>query len=167
MGCGKSGFGRRLASELGWEFTDTDHEIERRAGATVAEIFAVRGEDAFRALESEVIAEAAASERDSVVSLGGGAVCRPGVMELLSAAGETIYIRMSPARLVGRLSESGRAKRPKIAGMNDAELAAYIEKTLPEREIYYNMANFALDCAAASDDTLLRVMLQHLAQLER
>jgi hypothetical protein len=63
------------------------------------------------------------------------------------------------------MSTVGRLKRPKIAGMGDAELAAYIEKTLPGREIFYNKANFVLDCAGASDETLLRVLVQHIDNL--
>jgi shikimate kinase len=162
MGCGKSSFGRRLAAELGCELVDTDREIERRAGMTIAEIFDIRGEQAFRELESEVIADAAGSEEDVVVALGGGAVCREGVMEMLAEAGETIYIKRPTARLVQRLSPVGRAKRPKIAGMGDAELTSFIEKTLPEREKFYNRANFVLDCGDASDGVLLRAMIQHL-----
>ncbi len=162
MGCGKSSFGRRLAAATGWKLVDTDREIERRAGMSVADIFATQGEEAFRALETEVIADAAASEVDTIVSLGGGSVCREGVMEKLSAAGETIYIKMPVHRLVKRMSPVGRLKRPKIAGMGDAELAAFIEKTLPEREKFYNRANFVLDCGDASDTALLRILLQHL-----
>ncbi len=152
MGCGKSTFGRRLARATGWDFLDTDHEIERRAGKTVSEIFASEGEERFRELEREVIAEAAASEHDTIVALGGGAVCREGggMMDMLAAAGTTVYLKTPPARLVRRMSERGRAKRPKIAGMNDAELLAYIEKTLPDREKYYNMATFVLDCGKLS-----------------
>ena len=166
MGCGKSSFGRRLATELRWQLIDTDREIERRAGMTIAEIFERQGEGAFRALEKEVIDDAAASEHDTVVALGGGAVCREGAMEALAAAGETVYIKMPVGRLVQRLSVAGRAKRPKIAGMNDAELAAFIEKTIPEREKFYNRANFVLDCGDASDDTLLRMLMQHIGNLD-
>ncbi len=166
MGCGKSSFGRRLAAELHWDLIDTDREIERRAGATIPEIFAGQGEEAFRTLERQVIADAAASERDTVVALGGGAVCREGVMEELGAAGETIYLKMPTARLVNRMSVIGRLKRPKIAGMGDAELAEYIEKTLPEREKFYNRANFVLDCDDVPDGALLRVLVQHIDNLD-
>ncbi len=69
---------------------------------------------------------------------------------------------MSVRRLVKRLNMAGRFTRPKIAGMSDVELAAFIEKTLPEREKFYNRANFVLDCGDASNDTLLRLLLQHI-----
>ncbi len=162
MGSGKSSLGRRLATELRWKLIDTDNEIERRAGMTIPEIFERQGEKAFRELEREVIADVAASADDTVVALGGGAVCCEGVMEMLADAGETIYLKMSPARLVKRISPVGRAKRPKIAGMGDAELYTFIEKTLPEREKFYNRATFVLDCSDASDGELLRRMMQHI-----
>ena len=167
MGCGKSTFGRRLAraAGAGWDFLDTDHEIERRAGMTVSEIFANGGEEAFRELERQVIAEAAASERDIIVALGGGSVCREGMMEMLAAAGTTVYLKTSPARLVRRMSERGRAKRPKIAGMSDEELLAYIEKTLPDREKYYNMATFVLDCGKLSGKEVIALLLKQIEDL--
>jgi shikimate kinase len=167
MGCGKSSFGRRLAAELRWRLIDTDREIETRAGMTIAEIFAAQGEDAFRTLEREVIEEAAASPDNVVVSLGGGSVCRPGVMEMLAGAGETVYLKTPAEKLVRRMSTVGRAKRPKIAGMGDAELTAYIEKTLPEREKFYNLATFVLDCGDASDCVLQKAIVQHLDNSKR
>ncbi len=166
MGCGKSSFGRRLAGELHWELIDTDREIERRADATIPEIFSRQGEEAFRKLEREVIADAVASECDTIVALGGGAVCREGVMEMLAGVGETIYLKMPTERLVKRMSTVGRAKRPKITGMGDAELAAFIEKTIPEREKYYNRATFVLDCGDTPDDTLLRMLVQYISNLD-
>jgi inosine-uridine nucleoside N-ribohydrolase len=54
-GTGKSRVGRLVAERLRWRFVDTDAEIERRAGHSVAEIFAREGEAAFRAREEEVV----------------------------------------------------------------------------------------------------------------
>ncbi len=166
MGCGKSSFGRRLAAALHWDLIDSDLEIERRAGATIAEIFAGPGEETFRELERRVIDEATSSGRDVIVALGGGAVCRQGVMEMLAESGETIYLKMPVRRLVQRMSTIGRARRPKIAGMGDSELSEFIEKTLPEREKFYNRANFVLDCGDTPDGTLLRMLLQHIGNID-
>ncbi len=55
MGCGKSTVGSALADELGWSFFDLDQEIEKAAGASVAEIFDQRGESEFRTLETEAL----------------------------------------------------------------------------------------------------------------
>src|ERR1700719_1326837 len=55
MGCGKSIVGRALADELGWSFIDLDEDIEKRAGASIADVFDTQGEANFRALESEAL----------------------------------------------------------------------------------------------------------------
>ncbi len=73
MGAGKSTVGRLLAEELDLPFVDTDLVVQKRAGATIPGIFASGGEEAFRSLEREVVAEVLAGP-PSVVALGGGAV---------------------------------------------------------------------------------------------
>ena len=74
-GCGKSAAGRELARGLGKEFVDLDALIAQRAGRPIPEIFAQEGEDAFRALESQVVREAGA-RTGCVLSTGGGVVTR-------------------------------------------------------------------------------------------
>jgi shikimate kinase len=166
MGCGKSSFGRRLAIQLERDFVDTDREIERIAGASIAEIFATRGEEWFRELERQVIDELDALGNNTVVALGGGTPCQEGVMEQLREMGTTLYLKMSPERLVGRMGQKGRDKRPKIRGMNDEQLLAYINKVLPEREIFYNKANFVVDCDVVSDERIVGLLLQQTSLLK-
>ena len=48
MASGKTTLGRLLARQLGLKFIDSDHEIERRNGVSVATIFDIEGENAFR-----------------------------------------------------------------------------------------------------------------------
>ncbi len=167
MGSGKSSFGRRLAIQMEWNFIDTDNEIERRAGMTIPEVFEQKGEGWFRTLEKEVLNDLPTIEKDTVVALGGGAVCRDGAMEALNAAGTTIYLKMSPERLVQRIDGKGRNKRPKIKGMTDEELLAYINKTLREREKHYNEATFVLDCDGVADERIVGMLLRHVEALKR
>ncbi|WP_263368369.1 shikimate kinase [Edaphobacter bradus] len=72
MGAGKSTIGRLLASRLGWNFLDVDTHLERRAGATIPELFERHGEARFRRLESTALASAL-SATYTVLALGGGA----------------------------------------------------------------------------------------------
>ena len=84
MGAGKTTVGRRLATMLGMDFVDTDHEIEERTGVDIAYIFEKEGEDGFRAREHKVIEELS-TRRKLVLATGGGAVLLPENRALLSA----------------------------------------------------------------------------------
>lgn len=72
MGAGKTTVGCLLAAELGWEFVDTDHDVETKHGCTVAEMFAIDGEAIFRRRESAALARALGRRR-VVIGVGGGA----------------------------------------------------------------------------------------------
>ena len=74
MGAGKTTVGRHLAELLGREFLDSDHEIERKTGATIPWIFEKEGELGFRSRETVVIDELT-SRPNLVLATGGGAVC--------------------------------------------------------------------------------------------
>ncbi len=89
MGTGKSTVGRQVARQIGFEFIDSDHEIERRQGQPVSQIFAEQGEAKFRALEREFI-EHGHPAKKCVVSCGGGLVVPPGMLELLRSRGVVI-----------------------------------------------------------------------------
>ena len=72
MGCGKSTLGRKLARRLGVPFADTDALVERREGASVADVFRYEGEAFFRRIEREVLEETIGAGEAAVVSTGGG-----------------------------------------------------------------------------------------------
>jgi shikimate kinase len=83
MGAGKSSVGQAVASLLGVPFADTDTIIEERAGKPIPEIFFDDGEDAFRALERQTVAESLANF-DGVLALGGGSVMNDETRALLA-----------------------------------------------------------------------------------
>jgi shikimate kinase/3-dehydroquinate synthase len=74
MGAGKSTIGAEVARRLGRPFVDVDAEIERAEGP-ISEIFAARGESAFRELETRYLNEARLAP-PSVIAVGAGAVER-------------------------------------------------------------------------------------------
>lgn len=74
MGSGKTSLGRQLGERLGRPFLDLDAAIEERAGMSIPELFAERGEAEFRRIEEHAARVGLAAHEHAVVALGGGAV---------------------------------------------------------------------------------------------
>ena len=91
MGAGKTTVGKVLSRQLELSFIDLDHYIEGRYHKTVGQLFAEKGEDAFRDIERRMLREVAAFE-DVLVSTGGGAPCFFDNMEFMNGAGQTVYL---------------------------------------------------------------------------
>ena len=72
---GKTTVGKRLAELTGREFVDTDEEIVKRIGTSIADFFEKNGEEEFRKIESEVLSEYA-KRAGLIVATGGGAVLK-------------------------------------------------------------------------------------------
>ena len=99
MGVGKTTIGKKLAKQLGKPFLDTDKEIIKQHGA-IAKIFEKSGEQYFRALESDFLLSAIAS--DSVVATGGGVVTQERNREALRGA-FVIYLSTNGRHMASRL----------------------------------------------------------------
>lgn len=124
-GAGKTSVGRELARRQGRRFVDADALIEARAGRTIPQIFAERGETAFRELEAAVCAELAA-QSDLVIAPGGGALLNADNRAALERSGVIVCLRAAPQALLARLQSSGG--RPLLAGPDPAgKLAALLD----------------------------------------
>lgn len=166
MGCGKSSLGRKLAKAGGMEFMDMDSIIEQREGASISDIFHYQGEEYFRDAERALIEELGTAEGDMVISTGGGAPARQNNMELMNSLGATIYLRRTAQQIASRLSPHGRQKRPKLRGLNDEELVAFMTTNMAEREPFYSKAKYCVDCAERSDAELIDYILQIVKENE-
>lgn len=134
MGTGKSTIGPLLARELGFEFLDLDVLIAERAGCGIPEIFARRGEEGFRRLEREILAEAA-GRPGQVLATGGGVVTDPANAALLRATGLVVWLKASPAAIMARVARGDG--RPLLAGGDPVQAVA---RLLPAREALYRAA---------------------------
>ena len=135
MGAGKSTVGPLLATKLGLPYVDTDAEIERRGGGTIAEIFEQQGEPAFRALERETVAWAL-EEGDAVVSLGGGAADDPVARATLEWT-TVIHLDVTFMEAMRRIAEPDA--RPMLAATDPKAL--YDDR----RSVYASIADHTVD----------------------
>lgn len=131
MGVGKTTIGKALANELGLEFVDSDHEIERRAGADISWIFDVEGEEGFRERESQVLDEL--TQRDGIMlATGGGSVLRPRNRRYLQSRGVVVFLDTSLEMQIKRTEKD--KKRPLL---QNVDKEAVLKKLKDERDPLY------------------------------
>lgn len=102
-GCGKSTVGKLLAERTGKALVDADEEIVKLAGCSIPEIFATRGEAAFRELETKVLAELG-RRPGLIIATGGGCVTRQENYPLLHQNGQIFWLQ----RDISSLPTDGR-----------------------------------------------------------
>lgn len=151
MGAGKTTIGRRLAKSLRRKFIDSDQEIERRTGASIALIFDVEGEAGFREREKRIIDEL--SERDDVVlATGGGAVLAEENRKVLSERGFVVYLHADIDQLVERTRRD--ASRPLL---NTDEPAARLRELIEHRDpLYREVADLIIDTGTLNMQSVLK-----------
>lgn len=160
MGSGKSKLGRKLAGRLDYRFIDLDEQIEKREGKTIPEIFSEKGEEEFRKTESEVLFSTS-SASDCVIALGGGACCTDLNMGFIRESGLSIYLRIDPEILLGRLRRQNK-NRPLIADMTDDELNKFVPEKLSEREKWYHQCDFMFEPDKTSLEFLEKQILTYI-----
>ncbi len=129
MGTGKTTVGRLVAERLGFEFVDTDALIEE-ANGPIPEIFAERGEAAFRAIEREVATELAARS-GLVIATGGGLLLDEANATALGTTGVVCCLVADPDEIHRRVTAEGSpTDRPLLAGVDPL---ARIAELLAER----------------------------------
>lgn len=140
MGSGKSTVGASLAQLLAWDAVDADDIVEARVGQTIAAFWREHGEPAFRAVESEVIADLAAGPEGRVISVGGGAVLDAANREAIAAGGYVVWLRAEPTLLLDRVGPG--ASRPALGGDPLVNLARI---DAARRPLYGEVADLILD----------------------
>ena len=96
-GSGKSTVGQLINLD-GFEFIDTDTEIEKRCGCSIKELITTKGEQHFRNLETEVIRDVSAVS-SCIISTGGGAILREENVRALKRNGKLFFMDAEPSRL--------------------------------------------------------------------
>lgn len=158
MGAGKSTVGQLLAQRMEWAFLDLDRYIESSAGATARELFARRGESAFRKLESEALALAMEASK-TIVALGGAAIDASENQLLLSNADRTLVVFLDApfATLIERClvqERGGTAPYRPLLHQTEVALARFSTR----RSLYESHASYVVDVADRSAEEVASVI---------
>lgn len=155
---GKTTVASELAERLSAPWVDADQEIQRRAGKTIAEIFAEEGEEAFRRWETRVVRDLA-ERSGAVIALGGGAVLREENRRALAGRGKTVWLRASIPTIHRRLAGDPHtaANRPSLTerGLTE-EVEAMLTRRAP---VYAACADFAVDVDDKSPEAIAEEIL--------
>lgn len=162
MGTGKSSSGEMLASRMGRKFVDTDKLIEEREGMRINTIFAEKGEDYFRDLETKTVAELS-EKRRLVISTGGGIVKRHENMELLKKNGIVICLTADIDTILMRTEKKG--ERPVLDREDTGDRRSAIEKLIDERKELYEQADYSVDTSDRSPLEINEEILQILRRV--
>jgi 3-dehydroquinate synthase len=157
MATGKSTVGRRLAIVLGYDFLDLDTLIAVEAGMPIAQIFAGRGEAAFRALETRMV-ERVAGRSGCVVATGGGTIVNSRNLAALKRSGVVITLAADPDTIVARIGPT--EDRPMLWGGDKRERVRLL---LEQRAEAYAQADLIVDASARSVDHVVSHILDFLA----
>ena len=134
MGAGKTSLGKAVAKLLDVPFLDTDEMIVQSEGMPVSEIFAQKGEEYFRSLETKTVRALGRRQERFVLSVGGGLVMRAENRKLLHEAGLVVYLKAGTETLKERLSKD--TQRP-LLHQGEGTLEEKITRILSEREPFY------------------------------
>lgn len=138
MGAGKSTVGRRLAEKLGRAFYDSDAEIEKAAGLSISDIFALHGEADFRRGEKQVIRRLL-DLPPHVLATGGGAYLDADTREVMREKAITVWLNADLETLWRRVQK--RDNRPLL---QRADAKAHLSNLVTQREPFYSQADLVV-----------------------
>lgn len=151
MGCGKTTLAKRLAKSFNMNFIDTDEEIARAEGKTIAEIFETDGEPYFRTLETELV-KRLAKEENLVVSLGGGIAANEKNHPYLKEIGTVVLLDCGLHNTMRRIL--GDKRRP-LAQNGAEDIKQRYYSRMP---IYKAVADAIIDSSKSKSKTFKNVV---------
>ena len=151
--CGKTTLGQALARlstpSAPISFTDLDSAVEAGEGMSISRIFAERGEQYFRKLESRMLRETSevAGKGLLIVACGGGTPCTEENISYMLGHGLVVELRASREATLRRLLEAPREQRPLVSRLHGSPelLAAEIDALAQRRAPWYGRAHATFD----------------------
>lgn len=150
-GAGKSTLGAKLARALAVAFVELDREVEREAGASLAEVFALYGQEGYRRFEKKALARVLKDHPRAVIAAGGGIVHEPESWRMLHDNCYCVWLKASAEEHMKRVMDQGdmRPFHGRAAALDE------IRRLLAERESLYARADAVIDtCGRAVRESL-------------
>lgn len=149
MGSGKTTCGRLLAEQTGRRFIDLDDWIAQREGMSVAEIFAQKGEPAFRELEAQAVRELSRTQ-GLVIAAGGGTLLQTKNADALRANGVIILLDVSLETARCRLKND--STRPLLHWGDSADAVGELYRA--RAELYHSAADLTVTADGTPEETV-------------
>ncbi len=153
MGSGKTTIGKLLGEKLTLRSIDIDVIIEQNEKRTVSEIFQNEGEKYFRNIERETIKKNF-TNKDLIISLGGGAFEDQLTQELLLKNSTVIYLKTSPNIILERIKNN--TNRPLLRNQMTVEK---IQSIILQRQKNYELANITILTDNKNTDKIVEEIL--------
>ena len=165
-GSGKSCVGRILADELNFQFLDLDSEIEKSLGSTISDFISQRGEEPFRAVESEILKNCVNRSQALVIALGGGALLNDESRNLVQSSGQVVFLETTPSVLLSRLQQDINQRPLLMCG----DLETSLLSLLKERSSHYASFPVRVDAMQLPEQVVWRIQQRlgrfHLCKME-
>ncbi len=157
MGSGKSTVGRALAKKIGYDFLDSDREIEARCGVDIPTIFDYEGEIGFRDREERMLDELS-SRAKLVLATGGGSILRESSRDRLKDRGYVILLSVDLDEQMRRVGSD--TKRPLLkADDPKAILRTLMEERAP---LYKSVADVEISTDSRRMYHVVTRIIKHL-----
>ncbi len=153
MGSGKTTIGKLLGEKLALRSIDIDVIIEQNEKRTISEIFQNEGEKYFRNIERETIKKNF-TNKDLIISLGGGAFEDQLTQELLLKNSTVIYLKTSPNVILERIKNN--TNRPLLKNQMTVEK---IQSIILQRQKNYELANITILTDNKNTDKIVEEIL--------
>tara|TARA_B100000073_G_scaffold334587_1_gene327284 strand:- start:366 stop:881 length:516 start_codon:yes stop_codon:yes gene_type:complete len=157
MGSGKTSTGRILAKEMRFDFLDTDEEVVKRTGVSIAYIFDVEGETGFRQREHQALMKFLGNE-NIVIATGGGIITHDKSRAIIRACNRVVYLKTSIEQQIERTTVSD--KRPLLI---DTDPAAKLQELMLTREpLYEEISDIMIDTDERSTSEIAHEIIDRL-----
>ena len=159
MGVGKTTIGKMLAKDLGLQFIDTDQEVERRAGANIAWIFDVEGEEGFRTRETNVLDDLTQQSK-VLLATGGGSILKLENRRFIGSRGVVVSLETTVEMQIKRTEKD--KKRPLLQQGDPREILTRLKA---ERDpIYQELADIRITLGDSNSRKVVNSIIRKLEQ---